>query len=169
MRTTLHAALLLGLSTLALAQGSPSRAAEVVNVGVIPIVDVAPIYLGKEKGFFSKRGIDVHLQLAQGGAALVPSVVSGQFQFGFSNLMSLLAADARGLDLKVVAAGVASNGKQGADFSAVVVPKDSPVQSMKDLEGKTVAINTLQNMGEVSIGASMLKAGGGRSPISRLN
>ena len=29
-----------------------------VTVGVIPIVDVAPIYLGKQKGFFSKRDID---------------------------------------------------------------------------------------------------------------
>ena len=55
-----------------------------VKVGVIPIVDVAPIYLGKQKGFFTNRNIELTLETGQGGAAIVPGVVSGQFQFGFS-------------------------------------------------------------------------------------
>src|SRR5438093_10287509 len=60
---------------------------EKVTVGVIQILDVAPIYLGKQKGFFSKRNIDLDLQTAQGGAAIVPAVLSGQYQFGFSNMI----------------------------------------------------------------------------------
>ncbi|WP_406019719.1 ABC transporter substrate-binding protein [Nocardioides sp. NBC_00850] len=56
-----------------------------ITVGVIPIVDVAPIYLGVEKGFFKEEGLDVNLELAQGGAAIIPAVASGQYQFGFSN------------------------------------------------------------------------------------
>src|SRR5262245_39618463 len=68
------------------APGQPDK----VAVGVIAIVDVAPIYLGKDKGFFSKRSIDLTLTTAQGGAAIVPAVVSGQYQFGFSNTISLL-------------------------------------------------------------------------------
>ena len=43
-----------------------------VKVGVIPIVDVAPIYLGKEKGFFARRGLNVIMESGQGGAAIVP-------------------------------------------------------------------------------------------------
>ncbi len=35
------------------AGGTPDK----VTVGVIPILDVAPIYLGKEKGIFSKHNI----------------------------------------------------------------------------------------------------------------
>src|SRR5918992_1604327 len=88
-----------------------------VKVGVIPILDVAPIYLGKEKGFFSNRGIELTMETGQGGAAIVPGVVSGQFQFGFSNVTSLLIARSRGLPLKVVANGVASTSKDKADFS----------------------------------------------------
>jgi len=45
--------------------GGEDAAAEKVTVGVIPIV----IYLGKEKGFFSERGIDLQLESGQGGAA----------------------------------------------------------------------------------------------------
>src|SRR5262245_54208148 len=74
------------------AKPAPSGQADKVSAGVIAIVDVAPIYLGKEKGFFSSRRIDLALSTSQGGAAIVPGVVSGQFQIGFSNVTSLLLA-----------------------------------------------------------------------------
>ena len=135
-----------------------------VKVGVIPILDVAPIYLGKEKGFFSKRGIELTLETGQGGAAIVPGVVSGQFQFGFSNVTSLLIAQSRGLPLKVVSNGVASTGKDKADFGGVVV-KDAAIRTAADLAGKRVAVNTLKNIGDSTIRASVRKAGGDPSSI----
>jgi NitT/TauT family transport system substrate-binding protein len=140
--------------------GGDDAAADKVTVGVIPIVDVAPIYLGKEKGFFSKRGIDLRLESGQGGAAIVPGVVSGQFQFGFSNVTSLLLARDKGLDIKVVASGNASTGEDGKDFGAVVVRADSPIRTGKDLAGKRVAVNTLKNIGDTTVRASVRKAGG---------
>ncbi|GHA95074.1 hypothetical protein GCM10010330_56530 [Streptomyces tendae] len=57
-----------------------------VEVGLIPIVDVAPLYLGQKKGFFEKQGLKLSFSSAQGGAAIVPGVVSGQFEFGLSNI-----------------------------------------------------------------------------------
>jgi NitT/TauT family transport system substrate-binding protein len=131
-----------------------------VKVGVIPIVDVAPIYLGKQKGFFSARGIDLNLVAAQGGAAIVPGVIAGQFQFGFSNITSLMIAASKGLPIKITCAGNSSTGKDGADFGAVVVNADSPVQTAKDLAGKTVSVNTLKNIGDTTVRASVRKAGG---------
>src|SRR5215217_2214330 len=135
-----------------------------VKVGVIPILDVAPIYLGKEKGFFSKRGIELTLETGQGGAAIVPGVVSGQFQFGFSNVTSLLIAQSRGLPLKVVSNGVASTGKDKADFGGVVT-RDPAIRTAADLAGKRVAVNTLKNIGDTTIRASVRKAGGDPSSI----
>lgn len=147
------------------ALAAPAEAADAITVGVIPIVDVAPIYLGKDKGFFEKQGIDLTLQLAQGGAAIVPGVLSGQYQFGFSNMTSLIIAQARGLDFEVVAAGDSSTGVEGKDFSAVVVPKDSPIRSAKDLAGKSVAVNTLKNIGDTSVRAAMRADGGEPSSV----
>ncbi len=37
-----------------------------VTAGVIAIVDVAPIYLGKQKGFFTEKNIELTLQTATG-------------------------------------------------------------------------------------------------------
>jgi len=81
-----------------------------VKLGLIPIVDVAPLYLGQQKGFYSKRGLKLSMSMAQGGAAIVPGVVSGQFQFGFSNVTSLMIAQSNGVPVKAVANGVASTG-----------------------------------------------------------
>jgi NitT/TauT family transport system substrate-binding protein len=138
------------------APGQPDK----VNAGVIAIVDVAPIYLGKDKGFFSKRNIDLALTTAQGGAAIVPAVVSGQYQFGFSNTISLLLGSSQNVPVKVVCNGNNSTGVDGKDFAGLFVKADSPIRSPKDLVGKTVAANTLKNIVETSVKASVRKDGG---------
>jgi NitT/TauT family transport system substrate-binding protein len=136
-----------------------------VKVGIIPIVDVAPLYLGQKKGFFSERGIDLKMESAQGGAAIIPGVVSGQFQIGFSNTTSLMIAQTKGVPIKSVVNGVASTGEIGADITGVAVRKDSPIKSAKGLAGQTVAVNTLQNIGDTTVRESVRKDGGDPSGI----
>jgi NitT/TauT family transport system substrate-binding protein len=131
-----------------------------VTIGLIPIVDVAPIYLGQEQGFFGDRDIELTVELAQGGAAIVPAVMSGQSQFGFSNVVSMMVARSEGLPVALVGPGVRSTGEQGADFQGVAVPGDSPIRTAADLEGATVGVNTLNNICGVSINESVRKAGG---------
>ncbi len=141
--------------------GEPTK----VTVGVIPILDVAPIYLGKQKGFFSNRNIDLDLQQAQGGAAIVPAVISGQYQFGFSNMISLLIAQSKDVPIKVVCNGNNSTGVDGQDFAALMVKADSPIKTAADLAGKTVAANTLKNIVDTSVRASVRKAGGDAASV----
>src|SRR6266540_77940 len=141
-------------------QPAPPGQPDKVTVGVIPILDVAPIYLGKQKGFFTKRNIELDLQLAQGGAAIVPAVVSGQYQFGFSNMISLLVAQSKNVPIKVVCNGNNSTGEDGKDFAALMVKADSPIKTPADLAGKKVAANTLKNIVDTSVRASVRKAGG---------
>ncbi|MEU2600844.1 ABC transporter substrate-binding protein [Streptomyces hirsutus] len=131
-----------------------------VKVGLIPIVDVAPLYLGEKKGFFSERGLKLSISSAQGGAAIVPGVASGQFEFGFSNMTSLLIAQSNSVPVKGVANGNASTGVEGEDFAAITVKGDSPIKSAKDLEGRKVAVNTLKNTMELGVRASVMKSGG---------
>ncbi|WSQ13491.1 ABC transporter substrate-binding protein [Streptomyces sp. NBC_01231] len=131
-----------------------------VELGLIPIVDVAPVYLGQKKGFYEKHGLKLAISTAQGGAAIVPGVVSGQFQFGFSNVTSLMVARSNNVPVKAVANGIASTGVQGKDFNALMVKKGSSIKSPKELEGKKVAINTLKNINETAVRAAVRAAGG---------
>lgn len=144
---------------------SESGGTTTLKLGVIPIIDVAPLYLGEKKGFYSERGLELEPTLAQGGAAIVPGVVSGQFDFGFSNMTSLLVAQSKNVPVKAVVNGVASTGKVGADFAAIAVKKGSPLKSASDLEGKKVAANTLGNICDTSVNESVRKDGGDPSEV----
>jgi NitT/TauT family transport system substrate-binding protein len=148
--------------------GGGSDEVRSIRVGVIPIVDVAPIYLGVEQGFFEDRNIDVELVPGSGGAAAVPGVVSGDYDFSFGNVTSILLAESQGLPLKVVANGVSSTADPATDFSAVVVPADSPIQSVADLAGRRVAVNNLKNIGEVTIRKGVEDAGGDPASVEFL-
>jgi NitT/TauT family transport system substrate-binding protein len=131
-----------------------------VTVGVLPIVDTAAIWLGVDQGIFEDHGLDVELELAQGGAAVVPAVVSGEYQFGFSNVASLLVASSKGLPLKIVAPGNFSTGDTSSDIGAVLAMPDSGIESPADLAGKTVAVNTLNNIGDVTVSEVVEQDGG---------
>lgn len=137
-----------------------------VTLGLIPIVDVAPVYLGIKKGFFAEQKLELTIQTAQGGAAIIPGVVSQQYQFGFSNTASLLLAGSQGLPLKVVSAGNASTGVEDKDFGAVLVKKDSPIKSVKDLAGKRVGVNTLKNINTLTVSNSVREAGADPTKIT---
>jgi NitT/TauT family transport system substrate-binding protein len=136
-----------------------------VTVGVIPIVDVAPLYLGIDQGFFEDQGLELELELAQGGAAIVPGVMSDQYQFGFSNTSSLILAASQGLAIKGVAPGVSTTGQDGDDFGGVVVASGSDIKGAADLEGKKVAVNTLNNINTVTINETVRAAGGDPTTI----
>ncbi|MEV7283261.1 ABC transporter substrate-binding protein [Streptomyces sp. NPDC093252] len=163
-------ALLLGATACGASADSDSSASESggvtrVNVGVIPIVDVAALYLGKEQGIYEKHGLDLSMTTAQGGSAIVPGVVSGQFQFGFSNTTSLMVAQSNGVQVKAVSNGVATTGVNGEDYGGLVVQEGSPIKSAKDLEGRTVAVNTLKNILDTSVRESVRKDGGDPSKV----
>lgn len=130
-----------------------------VTVGLISILDVAPIYLGKQKGFFADRDIELTLKPAEAGTETIPAVLSGDLEFGYSNIVTLLAARSSGLPVKILVNGNNSTGEQGADFGSLMVPGNSPISSVADLAGKKVAVNVLQNVVELAVRASALKAG----------
>jgi NitT/TauT family transport system substrate-binding protein len=119
----------------------------VVSVGLVPAFDVAPIYLGIRKGIFEKHGLKVDAELGSGGAALLPALLKGDYDFVYGNNTSILIAEAQGLDVAIVSGGSDAFDK----FGAVAVPGDSPLETPSDLEGKTVGNNALRNINEVFI------------------
>lgn len=136
-----------------------------VTVGVMPLVDLAPLHVGIEQGIFADHGLELELQSAQGGAAIIPAVTSGQTDFGFSNPTSLLIAASQGLDIKVIAPGGSSTGDEATDYGATVVLPDSGIETAADLEGHTVAVNTLNNISDSTVKEAVRQAGGDPSAV----
>ncbi|MFD0855177.1 ABC transporter substrate-binding protein, partial [Actinomadura adrarensis] len=147
----------------------PSKANPVtIKAGFIPVIDVAALYLGDKQGIFAEHGIKLDIKTGQGGAALVPSVVSGEYQFAFSNMVSVLSGRAQGLPLKVIGAGSNSTGVRGKDVTMIRVREDSPIKTAKDLEGRKVAVNTLNSLLQMLGDVSVRTAGGDPSKVQYL-
>ena len=100
-----------------------------LKVGVIPIADVAPLYLGVQKGFFKAQKLTIQPQLAAGGAAIVPAVLSGSDQIGFSNTISLIIASSKGLPIQIISQGVLGGSSPKQAWDAVLVKKGSSVRT----------------------------------------
>jgi NitT/TauT family transport system substrate-binding protein len=130
-----------------------------LRVGVIPIADVAPLYLGIKQGFFEQEQLTIEPQLAEGGAAITPAVVSGDFQIGFSNTVSLLIAASRDLPVQIISQGVLGGQSEDEAWADLLVMNDGPIEQPQDLEGRTIAVNTLNNVCEVTIKASLADMG----------
>jgi NitT/TauT family transport system substrate-binding protein len=141
--------------------GGGSKAAEpaTIKVGTIPIGDIAPLYLGIKKGFFSEEKLTVQPQPAEGGAAIVPAVLSGSDQIGFSNVTSLLIAASKGLPVTIISQGVLAGADESHAFDALLVPKGSKITDLEQLEGKTVAVNNLNNVGPLTINTVLQQEG----------
>jgi NitT/TauT family transport system substrate-binding protein len=114
---------------------------------------------GVEEGFFRDRELDVEVTPSQGGATVVPAVVSGDSDIAGSNLVSVLLAQGKDIPVKIVAPGTFVRTDREQDFSAILVAGDSDIRSPKDLEGKTLAVNTLKNVAELAAKASFAKQG----------
>ncbi|MHB1065484.1 MAG: ABC transporter substrate-binding protein [Georgenia sp.] len=58
------------------AEGTTAAAAggvTTVTLGLIPIIDVAPVHVGMAQNFFEEEGLELELSTGQGGAAILPT------------------------------------------------------------------------------------------------
>lgn len=147
-------------SVLALLLAVPALAAGPMplKVGYIPVGDCLQLYVAEAEGYFKAEGLEVAGLPMKGGAVIAPAVEGGELVIGWSNTVSIILAHVKGFDFAFLAPG--AEGVAGTnDVHALLVPAGSPIASVKDLAGKTVAINTLGNINEAAMRALAEKAG----------
>src|SRR5919106_2069517 len=152
-----------GMASLPLMRGL-GRAQTKGKLGYMKIVDNAAMFVAMEKGFFKAEGLELETVPMAGGAVIVQGVTSGDLQFGWSNVISLYQAHVEGFDFKLIAGG-ATNVKAKNESHAIQVGKNSSIKAAKDLEGKTVAVNTLNNIVHLMAMAWIDKNGGSSSKV----
>ena len=130
-----------------------------LKVGVLPISDVAPVYLGAEKGFFDDEQIELEHQVMQGGAEVTAAVVSGDIDLGFSATEPLIVAKSKNLPVEIVTQGNQAAATEAEAWDGLLVAKDSPIREPADLEGKTIAVNALKSMPELCVRAVLARQG----------
>lgn len=133
-----------------LAAASAARAARAqtsnLRVGATANDTYAQAYYAQDMGFFKKAGLDVDLQTLNNGAAISAAIAAGALDVGVSTPVQLANAVARGVPFVLVAAGALETPK--VPVGMVLVAKNGPLRTAKDLEGKTVAVNALKTLSE---------------------
>jgi NitT/TauT family transport system substrate-binding protein len=140
-------------------QAAQAEGNKEITVAAMPISNTAPIWLGKEKGFFEAEGLDLTIEPVAGGAD-IPGVVSGNYDFAFGNVMSVFVAKEKGLDLRFVSNAASANNSVDSDSGAVIAPEGSDIKTASDLAGKKVSVNNLNNIGDTTIRSAVEAAGG---------
>ncbi|MBI4320310.1 MAG: ABC transporter substrate-binding protein [Chloroflexi bacterium] len=128
------------------AESPKAEVAEVstLKIGNLPVANGADVLAAEKLGYFKDEGLTVESTMAMGAEGL-QAVVAGKLNFVGATFISVPTARAEGIDFVVVAG---RNGAQKAppDSAALMVLKDGPIQSAKDLEGKRIGINLLNNV-----------------------
>ena len=118
-----------------------------LTVGALPIVDYSALYWAADQGFFEDEGLDVTLEPVQGGPIAAQQVASGELDCSFSNTISTAIATQGGAPVQTVVLSAAL----GDGGLSVYVKPDSPIESLEDLDGKTIGINATRNVGDVTL------------------
>ena len=97
--------------------------------------------LAAELGYFDGTGITLeNVGYAQGGPASLVALAGGSVELGSAATAAVLNSIAAGNDF---VAAYPSNGINDEAQSVFYVLEDSPIKSVEDIVGKTIAVNTL--------------------------
>ncbi|MGQ8366737.1 ABC transporter substrate-binding protein [Glaciecola sp. 1036] len=100
----------------------------------LPGGDKSPVYVAIQQGFFEQAGFQVKVLTGRGSTDSITRVASGQAQFGFADIGSLMAAKAQG---EVLAQAVLPYFTQAPH--AFYILEESKLTNISQLAGKRIA------------------------------
>jgi ABC-type nitrate/sulfonate/bicarbonate transport system substrate-binding protein len=113
-----------------------------IRLGIIDSTDLLPYYVMLDQGFDKKYGLQVVEIPYQGGTDVINALASGTLD-GAPTIGTppiLLAAESGIVPSKVI--GVAANSFANADHPAAAVFVAANISGWKELEGKTIGVNS---------------------------
>ncbi len=92
----------------------------------------AYVFWAKDKGYFAKEGLDVTIDQGTGSSATVTRIVSNTYDAGFGDMNAIIQL----AGTKPGTAPVMVYMVYNTPPFALIVKKDSPIKTLKDLEGR---------------------------------
>lgn len=106
-------------------------------IGQRGLWDTMVIPAGIEQGFFADENIEVEITWTRGGAETLQAVITGSVQFAIANgVLGVLSAYEKDAPIRIVSAQMT-----GAPDLYWYVKADSDIQSMADMEGRTMGFS----------------------------
>jgi ABC-type nitrate/sulfonate/bicarbonate transport system substrate-binding protein len=137
-----------------------AQATTTLRVASTAVDDVAPALWAMHTGAFTKAGLTINLTRMNAGAQVTAAVIGGALDIGKSSLLPLISAHAQGLPVMIIAPG--QQWDPNSAISGLIVLKDGPLVTARDLNGKTIATAGIKDLSWVATRA-WLDAHGGDS------
>jgi NitT/TauT family transport system substrate-binding protein len=161
MKRTILAAL-----AILIAGTSTSLAVEKLKVAVPQkgFWDSSWIEFGEAAGFFKDAGLEIEVFYTEGGAQTVATVVSGSVDIAMSNgILGAIGAYVKGGEAtpyRIISAEMT-----GANELFWWVKADSPIKSLKDADGKTIAFSSPGSSSNLILLTLLRQAGSKAKPV----
>jgi NitT/TauT family transport system substrate-binding protein len=119
---------------------------------------------GLASGRFKNAGLDVSVQRSNNGAAVAAAVVGGSVQIGKSSVQALISAHIKGIPFVIIASAIMYDGN--VNESGLLVARDGPIRTARDLNGKTMACAALNDLLSLAISTWMDHNGGDSKSVN---
>lgn len=138
------AGLLLGSRPVFAQSGLPT-----VRMGTMPNDALGEPFYGADAGTWQANGINPEVTYFGSGANIVAAALAGNLDAGIANPLSIAVAIARDIPLQALAPGNLISKTHATQN--LVVAKDSPVKTAKDLAGATIGVAELGSFNYYSV------------------
>ncbi len=106
-----------------------------IHYGTSVSISHLPVWVAKDAGFFSKKGLNVEPVQIRGGALITMGIMSGQLQFSGAGAESVVAARIEGGDVVLLACP--------SDLEPIYLITRPEIKSASELKGKSSAVTRL--------------------------
>jgi NitT/TauT family transport system substrate-binding protein len=150
---------------IALFVGHPSaRAQDTLSlaIGQRGAWDTSVAELGQRAGIFARHGLELEIVYTQGGGETMQPVISGAVDIGVGpSVMAVLGAYSRGAPIRII--GVTATGARDLFW---YVRADSPLRTLADVDGETIAYSTTGSSSHEIVKAFMAENGISAEPTA---
>jgi NitT/TauT family transport system substrate-binding protein len=133
------------VQTTAFAQQLPRK----IRYGIAPAEDAALASYALAKGYFARAGLEVELTMFPSGGAITPGLLGGALDIGVTNTGAMASAHVAGIPLSLIASG--SLYTHASPSAHLVILKSGPFRTLRELNGKTIALSSLREFAHCSV------------------
>ncbi|MGE5620531.1 MAG: ABC transporter substrate-binding protein [Sphingomonadaceae bacterium] len=110
-----------------------------LKVGVLPIVDVLPMYVAEQEGYFKEQNVEVEMVLFPSALERDSAFVAGQIDGELNDPISAALLNKEGDKARIVR--LAYKGNESMAMMVVLLSPSSKITSPKDLKGVPIGIS----------------------------
>lgn len=138
-----------------------------LRVGTLKQGSLTNLWVAREAGIFARNGLDVQLIEFRNGNEAIAGQRAGAVDLVLTIPGTAMAANERGFDLMLISGNETAQ-KTAPDTGSIVVRKDSGLDSLAQLKGRTIAIAGTHTQKTVAIQTILKRVGIGPQDFSFL-